>query len=187
VSESPGSNRGGRFGWKNQHASLLSFSADAYLNEIGITSRFQPTENSSLGRSVAAFDQTPDPEDTTNDIDVFANFMRSTKAPPRNTVLAGTEDAVAGSNLFNAIGCGICQVPNITTAAVGTVINGGAFTVPDALGNKVIHPYSDFLLHDVGTGDGIVQNGGQASANKRRTQPLWGVRTHDRHMHDVRR
>jgi CxxC motif-containing protein (DUF1111 family) len=56
--------------------------------------------------------------------------------------------------------------------------------VPAALGNKMIHPFSDFLLHDIGTGDGIVQNGGQATRNKLRTQPLWGVRTHDRHMHD---
>ena len=56
--------------------------------------------------------------------------------------------------------------------------------VAAALGNKIIHPYSDFLLHDVGTGDGIVQNGGQSTRNKLRTMPLWGVRTHDRHMHD---
>ena len=91
---------------------------------------------------------------------------------------------MAGSNLFNAIGCNVCHVTSITTAAVGTVINGGALTVGAALGNKIIHPYSDFLLHDIGTGDGIVQNGGQSTANKLRTQPLWGVRTHDRHMHD---
>jgi CxxC motif-containing protein (DUF1111 family) len=65
------------------------------------------------------------------------------------------------------------------------VINGGAFTVPAALGNKVIHPYSDFLLHNVGTGDGVVQNGGQISANQMRTVPLWGGRTRDRLMHDL--
>src|SRR5581483_1152511 len=57
-------------------------------------------------------------------------------------------------------------------------------TVPAALGNKVIHPFSDYLLHDIGTGDGVVQNGGQSTANKLRTMPLWGVRTHSRHMHD---
>jgi len=184
VNEAPGAVRVGRFGWKNQHASLLSFSADAYLNEIGITSRLQPTENTSLGNSVAAFDTVADPEDTDNDIDAFTSFMRSTKAPPRDTALAGTADAVAGSNLFNSIGCNICHVTSITTSAVGTSINGGAFVVPAALGNKIIHPYSDFLLHDIGTGDGIVQNGGQSTANRLRTQPLWGVRTHDRHMHD---
>jgi CxxC motif-containing protein (DUF1111 family) len=39
------------------------------------------------------------------------------------------------------------------------------------LGSKVIHPYGDFLLHDVGTGDGIVQNGPQNTANKRGLSP----------------
>ena len=89
-----------------------------------------------------------------------------------------------GSNLFDAIGCNVCHTRSITTASVGTSINGGALIVPAALGNKIIHPFSDFLLHDIGTGDGVVQNGGQSTANKLRTQPLWGVRTHDRHMHD---
>jgi len=182
--EAPGAVRVGRFGWKNQQASLLSFSADAYLNEMGITNRFLTTENTSLGFSVQGFDTVADPEDTDNDIDEFAAFMRSTKAPPRDTALANTADAVAGANLFNQIGCNICHVTSITTSAVGTSINGGAFIVPAALGNKIIHPYADFLLHDIGTGDGIVQNGGQSTANKLRTMPLWGVRTHDRHMHD---
>jgi CxxC motif-containing protein (DUF1111 family) len=184
VLEAPGSVRVGRFGWKNQNASLLSFAADAYLNEIGITNRLVTTENTSLGASVAAFDTVPDPEDTDNDIDQFALFMRATKAPPRDAALAGTSDAIAGANLFSSVGCNICHTPSITTAAPGTVINGGAFTVQAALGNKVIHPYSDFLLHDIGTGDGVVQNGGQATAKTLRTVPLWGVRTHDRHMHD---
>ena len=57
-------------------------------------------------------------------------------------------------------------------------------TVPPELGNKTIHPYSDFLLHSVNTGDGIVQNGGQSTRNKIRTAPLWGLRTRNRFMHD---
>ncbi len=56
--------------------------------------------------------------------------------------------------------------------------------MPEALGGKVIHPFSDFLLHDVGTGDGIVQNGGPSTRNKARTAPLWGLRTRNRLMHD---
>jgi CxxC motif-containing protein (DUF1111 family) len=56
--------------------------------------------------------------------------------------------------------------------------------VPAALGNKIIHPFSDFLLHDAGASDGIVQNGGQGTRNKIRTVPLWGLRTHTRLMHD---
>jgi len=89
-----------------------------------------------------------------------------------------------GKALFNAIGCNVCHVRSITTAPAGTVINQGAFTVPAALGNKTIHPFSDFLLHDVGTGDGIVQNGGPSTRNKVRTAPLWGMRTRNRLMHD---
>jgi CxxC motif-containing protein (DUF1111 family) len=184
VLESPGNNRGARFGWKNQHASLISFSADAYLNEMGITSPLQPTENTSNGRSVGSIDTVADPEDDGEDIEIFARFMRATKVPPRDTALAATADAVAGSNLFNSIGCAICHVRNFTTVSAGTVINAGDFTVPAALGNKTIHPFSDFLLHNVGTGDGIVQNGGQGTRNQLRTPPLWGVRSRDRLMHD---
>lgn len=81
----------------------------------------------------------------------------------------------AGDQLFNQIGCAVCHVRNSATAAPGTLINGGAFTVPAALGNKTIHPSGDFLLHNVGTGDGTVQNGGQSTANKPRAAPLWGL------------
>jgi CxxC motif-containing protein (DUF1111 family) len=196
VAEAPGQTRFGRFGWKNQQASLLSFASDAYLNEQGITNRFALTENTSLGNSVAAFDPVADNqpcasnpsvncgEDPEEDISIFARFMRASKAPPRDTFGLNATDVAAGDQLFNQVGCAVCHVRNITTAAPGTLINGGAFTVPAALGNKVIHPFSDFLLHDVGTGDGIVQNGGQSTANKLRTAPLWGMRTRGRLMHD---
>jgi len=66
------------------------------------------------------------------------------------------------------------------------VINGGEFVVPEALGNKIIHPYGDFLLHNIETGDGIVQVGPQDTANKLRTAPLWGLRMRPRFMHDLR-
>jgi CxxC motif-containing protein (DUF1111 family) len=68
---------------------------------------------------------------------------------------------------------------------VGTAINGGTFVVPAALGGKIIHPFGDFLLHDVGTGDGIVQAGPPDTANKLRTAPLWGLRIKSRFMHDL--
>ena len=176
--------RGGRFGWKNQHASLLSFAADAYLNEMGITSPLQPNENTSNGRPVDAFDKVLDPDNDGQDVEAFARFMRATKAPPRDEALAATPDAQRGDQLFTLIGCDVCHVRTIVTAPAGTVINQGAFTVPAALGGKAIHPFGDFLLHNVGTGDGIVQNGGQSTRNKVRTAPLWGMRTRDRLMHD---
>jgi CxxC motif-containing protein (DUF1111 family) len=184
VLEAGGALRVGRFGWKNQHASLVSFSADAYLNEMGITSPLQPTENTSNGDSVAEYDDVADPEDDGEDIEIFARFMRATKAPPRDEALAATAEAQAGSRTFDDIGCGVCHTRDIATAPTGTPINGGAFTIPEALGDKIIHPFSDFLLHDVGTGDGIVQNGGPSTRNKLRTAPLWGLRARPRMMHD---
>jgi len=193
VLEGPaGTTRIGRFGWKNQNSSLVSFAADAYLNEMGITSPLLPTEKQSNFGNVATFDTVPDPEDHATvadpfgvDVGAFVRFMRSTKAPAPDAAVANNSDVLAGKSLFSAIGCNICHIPSITTMPAGSVINGGKYTVPAAIGDKIIHPYSDFMLHDVGTGDGIVQNGGQSTRNKLRTEPLWGLRTQDRLMHDT--
>jgi CxxC motif-containing protein (DUF1111 family) len=184
VLEAPGQTRVGRFGWKNQHSSLLSFVGDAYLNEMGVTNRLRPTDSTSVCKTQPDIEDKPDNLGMAN-IDHFTQFIRGTKVPPRDTVLAGSADAQAGQHVFETIGCNICHVESITTAAPGTVINGGAFTVPDALGNKVIHPFGDFLLHDVGTGDHIVQGGPPETASKLRTAPLWGLRTKARFMHDL--
>jgi CxxC motif-containing protein (DUF1111 family) len=185
IFEAPGQTRVGRFGWKDQHSSLLSFIADAYLNEMGITSRLRPTDVTTVLKT------TKDPEDQPDDlgledIDHFAQFVRGTMVPPRDATLAATPAALKGQHLFRQIGCNVCHMEAITTAPVGTVIDGGMFTVPEALGNKIIHPFSDYLLHDVGTGDGIVQVGAQDTANKLRTAPLWGLRTKARYMHDMK-
>jgi CxxC motif-containing protein (DUF1111 family) len=184
ILEAPGTSRVGRFGWKDQHGSLLSFSGDAYLNEMGVTNRLRPKDITSVCKTAT------DPEDTPDnigmeDIDHFAQFMRGTKAPPRDAALIGTPAVVSGEAIFNEIGCAICHVSSIITAPAGAALNGGKFIVPEALGNKIIHPFSDFLLHDVGTGDGIVQVGPQETANKLRTSALWGLRTRSRFMHDL--
>jgi CxxC motif-containing protein (DUF1111 family) len=184
ILEAPGQTRVGRFGWKDQHGSLLSFTADAYVNEMGITSRLKPTDMTTVCKAKTDPEDTPDALGMAN-IDHFAQFMRGTKAPPRDTTLAVTSDAQAGQQIFETIGCNTCHVESITTAPAGTAFNGGTFTVPDALGNKIIHPFGDFLLHDVGTGDGIVQVGPQDTAAKLRTAPLWGLRMKARFMHDL--
>jgi len=184
IFEAPGQTRVGRFGWKDQHSSLLSFIADAYLNEMGITNRLRPVEVTQVLNTTTGINDQPDSLGLA-DIDHFAQFIRGTMVPPRDEVLAATAASQHGQDLFARIGCSTCHVQTITTAPAGTVIDGGMFTVPEALGNKIIHPFSDFLLHDVGTGDGIVQVGPQDTANKLRTAPLWGVRTKARFMHDL--
>jgi CxxC motif-containing protein (DUF1111 family) len=187
VLEAGNATRVGRFGWKNQNSSLLSFAADAYLNEMGITNRLLQTENTSNGNNVqgGAFDGKADPagtgEDDAGDIDEFTTFMRCLKAPPRGPINTSVTN---GQTNFNNIGCAVCHVATITTAPAGTVINAGALTVSTALGDKNIHPFGDYLLHDIGTGDGIVQNGGQGTRNQVRTVPLWGIGARTRFMHD---
>lgn len=182
VFERPGTTRAGRFGWKNQQASLVSFSADAYVNEMGITSPLQPDEPTSNGTPVD--DPVPGTDDEGVDVELFALFMRDLKAPPRGPI-DNAADVAAGDSLFTSTGCAVCHTREFVTSAPGTLINGGALRVAAALGNKRIRPFSDFLLHDVGTGDGIVQNGGAATRNRIRTPALWGLHARGRFMHDA--
>ena len=111
-------------------------------------------------------------------------------APPRDTTLAATADAKAGQALFESAGCAICHVETFTTSPAGTLITSGAsggtaYQVPDALAAKVFHPFGDYLLHDIGTGDGIYQAGPPDTANKLRTAPLWGLHIKSRFMHHL--
>ncbi len=168
VPESEGKDRIGRFGWKDQHASLLAFAGDAYLNEMGITNRLQKTDvtticNPPVTTSVPNTDPTkitepnslPDPTDTNlEDIDHFASFIRSLKAPARDETAAATPEVTHGAQLFTKIGCASCHVETIVTGK-SPAAPGGPGLHLDALENRMIHPYSDFLLHNVGTGDGI--------------------------------
>ena len=129
-------------------------------------------------------------EDPGEDIEVFAEFMRATQAPPRDPdIIAKFEDDVkAGEALFekmnNKYSCSVCHAPTLMTGNRCQPINGGEFRIPLALARKRFHPYSDFLLHDVDTGDFIVQNGGPKTRTTVRTPPLWGVRTRNQLMHD---
>lgn len=203
IVESAGETGIGKFGWKDQQASLLSFTGDAYLNEMGITTKLFPTEILELCNTISEPNEVPGSQGLGN-VDLIARFIRATKVPARDTELAATPGAIYGAELFGKIGCAICHVPTLTTAPAGTKINGDFYTISPVLGGKTFHPYGDFLLHDVGTGDGIVmfvtETSGKSSAqfrsknlppsdfqntqNKMRTAPLWGVRLRPRLMHD---
>ncbi len=180
ILEAPGETGVGRFGWKAQHRSLLSFSADAYLNEMGVTNELQPDEVATTCNTV------PSPNDDENDILKFTEFMRATKAPGPDVALLSRPEAQAGALVFHRVGCADCHVTTWQTAAKDTKINGGKFTIPPALAHKSFHPFTDFLLHDVGTGDGIVQNGGEASRLRVKTPALWGLRFRVAFLHDGR-
>jgi len=168
-----GLTRVGRFGWKSQVPTVEQFSSDAYLNEMGITSRLFPHESCPQGHcDQAGCDGVPDPEDDGTDTGGFTDFMRLLAPPPQRQL---TGQAQAGANLFTRIGCATCHVPDLTT---------GVSDIPQ-LDHVTFHPYSDFLVHDMGAlGDGITQ--GDASGTKMRTAALWGVSAQPFFLHDGR-
>ncbi len=172
-----GARRVGRFGWKAQHATLLTFGADAYRNEMGITNDLFPLE-SAFGVTEAQMrlcDPIPDPEDVPNPvthrrgIDNFEAFMRFL-APMERATIDGT--VRTGEQVFAAIGCAACHVPSLVT---------GPSSHP-SFNRKPVPLFSDLLLHDVGTGDGIRQ--GAADPEEIRTPALWGLRVRRPLLHD---
>jgi CxxC motif-containing protein (DUF1111 family) len=164
----------GRFGWKCQIATLLDFNGNAFNNEMGITTLFFPGENPPQGNTalLAANPARTNPNDTVATVMQSTDFTAFLAPPPR---LALTHESRAGAALFLRIGCADCHVPALQT---------GPNTV-SALDRVVFFPFSDFLLHDMGSlGDGIVQSGAQG--NEMRTAPLWGARVRTSYLHDGR-
>jgi CxxC motif-containing protein (DUF1111 family) len=163
----------GRFGWKAQVPTLLQFSGDAYLNELGITNPIFPHENCPSGDCAALkCDLVPEPEDDGHDIVAVADFMTLLAPPGRLPV---TPSRSAGEQVFTAIGCANCHLPALRTGHTDVA----------AFDRVTFYPYSDFLLHDMGSlGDGISQ--GDAHGQEMRTAPLWGLRAIERFLHDGR-
>jgi CxxC motif-containing protein (DUF1111 family) len=162
----------GKFGWKAQVPSLLQFAGDALVNEMGITNPLFRSEVCPQG-DCWALDYNPVPalNDDGRDVDALNDFMTLLAAPARGAI---TAEVLAGEQVFSQIGCASCHTPAIRTGPSAIA----------ALDRVEFHPYSDFLLHDMGAlGDGIEQ--GTASGREMRTQPLWGLRNATRFMHDA--
>ncbi len=143
IVEAPGQTGVGRFGWKNQHASLLSFSGDAYLNEMGITSRLFPNEVTKLCNTAPEPNNTAGP-DGLDDVDHFARFLRATKAPAPDKVLAETPKAKRGSELFDQIGCATCHARTLTTHRRERRSMGATSRFPKRWGRRRFAPFRIF-------------------------------------------
>jgi CxxC motif-containing protein (DUF1111 family) len=172
-----GTRRVGRFGWKAQQATLLAFAGDAYRNEMGITNDLFPREYA-YGITDAAMsrcDLRPDPEDVRDPltqkrgIDNFEAFMKFLAPIARGPIDQAARD---GERVFQSLGCATCHVPALATGpSVSPVFN-----------RKTVPLYSDLLLHDIGTGDGILQ--ASAKGEEIRTPALWGLRLRRPLLHD---
>jgi CxxC motif-containing protein (DUF1111 family) len=196
-----GTSRVNRFGWKNVHASVADFAADAYLNEMGITTTScaggtvvtdfatenranrAPTNAVIAGCADDAKPGTDDDQaatdngcaggvtDVQDDVANFALFMRNLAAPTRRA--DGSNGR--GATVFNSLGCNGCHV----TTTFTVTINGRSVS---------FQPFSDFLKHDMGTlGDGIGNDGDAVAVTRQmRTAPLWGLGVRNHILHDGR-
>ena len=163
----------GKFGWKGQNATLHVFAGDAYVNEMGITNPTFPAENCPQGDCASlSCNPAPDVNDDGHAVTGFTDFMMFLAPPPRGPINGA---AILGESVFQSIGCVGCHRATLRTGS-----NASA-----ALNQVTFHPYSDFLLHDMGSlGDGITQN--RATGRLMRTAPLWGVRKLTTFLHDGR-
>jgi CxxC motif-containing protein (DUF1111 family) len=210
-SQSIGSTRVARFGWKAGVPSLAQFSADAYLNEMGIT-----TTSCSRGTVVSAFatenranragtnaiingcpdDQKPGIDDDfagennncsggrnqlQDDVANFTFFMAHLAAPPQVAIAAGSAQD-RGRTLFNSASL---QCSSCHRDDADIFVSTSAGGVPAGIR---FHPMSDFLAHDMGTAGDFIGNAGDSVAVTRRirTAPLWGLRSRNLKFHDGR-
>jgi CxxC motif-containing protein (DUF1111 family) len=173
VGISDGLPHAGRFGWKAQRALLVDIVAEAMLNEMGITNPLFPAESAPNGNAalLATCDPIPDPEDTGAFLDELTTLLRFLSPMPLPRRLNGV--ALPGETIFHAIGCGFCHYAGYTTLSANPAVD-----------DKLVDLYSDLLLHDVGTGDGVVQD--DAQGNEFRTAPLWVLKSTAPYMHDGR-
>jgi CxxC motif-containing protein (DUF1111 family) len=207
TTEAVGSTRVGRFGWKAGVATLVQFSADAYLNEMGIT-----TQHCIAGQSVLSFATESKPNgiaqpvgcddrgaggpgipagtddgvgscaggltEIQDDVALFAKFMTFLAPAPRLPIDTATN--LRGGTAFSNAGCADCHLlKDYVTPAHPS--NG----VP---GNFTFRPRSDFLVHDMGSLGDLIGNDGDSVATTRlmRTAPLWGLHLRTKYLHDGR-
>jgi CxxC motif-containing protein (DUF1111 family) len=207
-SQSINSTRVGRFGWKAGIANLVQFAADAYLNEMGIT-----TQHCFKGTSILAFATESRPNgvaqpsgcddrgpggagvpagtddgvgscaggvtEIQDDVELFTDFMTFLAPPPPDATI-DPNVARQGAAAFLNAGCAGCHFP-------------GPMTTPNPAPNGVpggtqFFPFSDFALHDMGALGDQIGNDGDTVARTRmmRTAPLWGLRFRTKFLHDGR-
>jgi CxxC motif-containing protein (DUF1111 family) len=210
--QSRGGQRVARFGWKAGVPDLVQFSADAYVNEMGIT-----TQHCLNGVSVLDFATESAPNgvpvppgcddlapplagapagtdegvgscaggltEIQEDVLAFASFMTGL-APAGRDFLGDTATVNRGDLVFNQVGCNGCHL-RATFRTPANPAPVGEVRVP---ANFAFNPFSDFAVHDMGTLGDQIGNAGDSLARTRqmRTAPLWGIRFRNHLLHDGR-
>ena len=153
----------GRFGKKAAAINLLHQTVNAYIQDMGITTEFEPLDLFNTAAGNFTGDVAPDPEVSSEIVKQVVFYIRTLKVPPRRNEL--DSEVVSGEALFSEIGCADCHVPALTTGPSDIT----------ALSNIEIYPYTDLLLHDMGPELNDDYTEGTAETSEWRTAPLWGI------------
>ena len=176
------SSRLGRFGWKAGQPSLNQQNADAFFNDMGLsTTLIAGSSCTATQQECLSLPHGGESEVSDHILAQVLFYTRNLAVPARRQV--DDPQVLKGKGLFHQAGCQSCHTPSFTTAADAA---------EPELANQLIRPYSDLLLHDMG--DGLADNRPefQASGREWRTPPLWGigltetVNGHTRFLHDGR-
>ncbi|WP_445939183.1 di-heme oxidoreductase family protein [Pseudomonas sp.] len=172
----------GRFGWKAGQPTLNQQNAEAFANDMGLTSTLVAHDNCTAAQTdCRSAPHGGEPEVSDNILASILFYTRNLGVPARRG--ADTPQVIAGKNLFYRAGCQGCHTPQFTTAADAA---------EPELANQLIRPYSDLLLHDMGAGLADHRPEFLASGSEWRTPPLWGigltetVNGHTQFLHDGR-
>ena len=171
----------GLFGWKANQPSIKQQVAAAFLNDMGITSTLFPNEYAPTGVDISGIPNGGSPEIPDVAFNRVVLYSKTLSVPMRRNF--NDANVLNGKKIFGDMNCIACHKPKVET--------GNNYAVA-GLRNQVIRPYTDMLLHDMGTGlaDGAADF--LATGNEWRTQPLWGiglietVNGHTRYLHDGR-
>jgi len=160
----------GRFGLKARIATLDEFAADAFQNDMGITSELRPDE---LPNPAGDADAVPGVDVDTETLNDVADYMRVLRIPRRGEVAKDPH----GQTLFEQTGCAECHQPTMHTRADYPIA---------AIADKEALIYTDLLIHDMGPdfADGLREF--DAGYSEWRTPPLLGLRHMQRYLHDGR-
>jgi CxxC motif-containing protein (DUF1111 family) len=171
----------GRFGWKANQPSVKQQVAAAFLNDMGITSYTFPNDYCPPGVDCDSYPNGGTPEITDISFDRVVLYSRALAVPVRRN--HNDQSVLRGKQLFNDINCAACHKPKMQT--------GSSYFIP-GYANQTIRPYTDLLLHDMGSGLADNATDFLATGTEWRTPPLWGiglvetVNKHTNFLHDGR-
>jgi CxxC motif-containing protein (DUF1111 family) len=112
---------------------------------------------------------------STSAVSTAATSSSSTSTPSAASINAGLQ-------AFVNVGCAGCHIMNQTTGSAALIDT----TANSTVSNITINPFSDFAVHNMGTGLADRVSQGNANGNQFRSAPLWGVGQRVYFLHDGR-